>query len=126
MPTPTSTHSHSLSSTRTHSHSFTDHSLLFPLFFSLPPLMFRLLGLILSAYAACLTHCYSTSKFSHPIHPITYDFNQYSVPVFYMPTRFTYLYIWAFVFHVPMCLRNSFLCTLLPMLCTYFTRLCMC
>ena len=41
--------------------------------------------------AASLTHFQSKSKYSNPIQPFTYQFSPYLVPVFYVPTYFTYL-----------------------------------
>ena len=61
--------------------------------------------------------CANFRKFFLPFEPI------FSPCVLRAHVFYVLLCLSAFVFHVPMCLCNSFLCTLLPMS-IYFTRLC--
>ena len=115
-------HFHPLPPTPTYSHLFSGHS--YPL-----PLMFGPLLLNLSPLPPMynLSHPFPVQfqilspnlRHHLPFQPI------FSPCVLRAFVFYVLLRLFTFVFHVPMCQRNSFLCNLLPMP-IYFTCFCVC
>ena len=124
----TPTHSHQLPFTPTHFYSFLTHSYSFsalsdplPTHVQLTPTHFKHthdhaqpLSRISSTYAN--THTKSNPSPTIPTH---------IQPLYFTCLRALHTCVLTFVFHMLMCLCNSFLCTLLLMS-IYFTCLCVC
>ena len=130
----TATNSHSLPSTPIiHFYSFLTHSYSFPVFSHPLSFMFGSLLLVLNPLQTIcrLSHPFPVHTQIQPIEQIISNRTHHLPlqpifsPCIYVPTCFTYLCVCAFVFHMPMCLCNLFLCTFLPRY-IYFTCLCVC
>ena len=142
-------HSHQLSSTVTYSHSLPltptyskllpptpTHSLPLPLNSTHFLAYFHPLPLILNPLLLFLNPSPPTCSLSHPL-PVHIQILSPN-PTHHLPFKPVFspcvlrvyvlqvpVQLCAFVFHVPMCLRISFLCILLPMS-IYFTCFCVC